>query len=294
MTPKQITILVFMGFILFIVFTAIVFAIYRYIRPPKIESILYIVQPGLNYGNQLGLAFVVICIVGFFLTFYIPVINDWNNKKCNDGMIFLAPLFDKDANQTLKECTKQSMKTPELPKLSSVIPWTVRSFVNNTIRSIQDRIKTLQTLSWKQTDFIVNKRLRGNLINVNNDRKAIQQYNELRTQISVKEQEIKKKNNTFNIMKRKREEADRKTRNQQKHINKLVGRGQTPTLEDNAKLTSLIELQTNTQINENIAKQRYNSTFNELRTMRVRFSRMNPRWMNMRLKWNIKAAEKTI
>lgn len=297
MTPKQITIFVFIGFILSILFIAIVFAIYRYIRPPDIDPthLLYIVKPGLNYGNQLGMMFVVICIVGFFLTFYIPVINNWNKEKCNDGMMFLAPLFDKDANDTLKECANQTLEQNKLPtNMSYSLPVSLSNQIQWTLNFFNSKINEIQALLSTKADTVVTQQMRDKLRNVANGHNQIRRYEDLKNLIAAKTQEI---NNLKSILDSKsllRRNADRARNRVQYRIDSKKNRGHTISPYENSILTSHITSQTNAQQTERDAQQKFDTANNQLTSLRNEFGGMNPWWMKMVLDWRITDARNTI
>lgn len=293
MTPKQTTIVVFMVFTIFVVF---IFSAYRFLFPPNIDpgDILYIVQPGLNYGNQLGLVFVVICIVGFFLTFYIPVIKNWDKDKCNDGITFLAPLFDKDANQTLKECARQTLVEPKLPTISSTIPANVSSQLQYILTFINNKINEIQALMSTKQDTLVTQQLRDKLIKVADSHRQIQKREELNNRIIEKRKEVDRLKNTLDYRSWRRREADKRRGNQQRYINIRRWWGFSISRSTHATLASYIAQQTEAQNVERLAKQDYDRGNNELNTLQTELGTMNPWWMRMLLNWHVTDARSTI
>jgi hypothetical protein len=242
MTPKQITIIVLMGFIICIVGA---FAIYRLLYPLNInpDDILYIVQPGLNYGNQLGMVFVVVCIVGFFLTFYIPVATNWNKEKCNDGMMFLAPLFDKNANKTLRDCAQRTLvqTSGKLENSDSYkVPDSVSTQIQSIVNFINEKIQAIKTSMSTADNSLLTNRLRDRLSEVQTDHKIINDINTLNGQIKERKKEIKKLKKTVDDASKAHSKADKQRVKQDNYIEK---RGNAASHSDTLKRVSLTRQQ---------------------------------------------------
>lgn len=269
----------------------IINAIFRSFRPLP-QDILYIVQPGLNYGNQLGLVFVVVCI-GFLLTFYIPVINNWDKEKCNDGMMFFAPLFGQDANKTLRKCAQQALVQTEgkLEDTSYKFPDSLSKNIQSVVHFINEKIKGVQTSISTVDNTIITNKLRDTLSEVNVDRETIRKINTLNMQIKNKTNATEKLKKSVTEMTKKQNEADKARKAQQTSIQKM----KTVSKSDNDKLTSFITRQTTAQRNKTSATNIYNDANRELGTLKKELAKLGSLKNREReLKKDIERAKKEI
>lgn len=292
MTPKQIVVLT--GFILCIVSA---FAIYRFLFPPNINpnDILYIVQPGLNYGNQLGMVFVVVCIIGFFLTFYIPVINNWNKEKCNDGMMFLAPLFDKNANKTLRECAKRTLVQTEGKLENSVsykVPNSISTQIQSIVNFINEKIQAIKTSMSTADNTIITKTLRDKLSEVHTDHKIINNINKLNRQIKDKKKEIKKLKKEVDNSRKAHSNTDKKRKTQDDYNTK---RGNAVSTSDRLKLETLIRQQMSAKTKLDNNDKLYKDAITQLSKYETELKKLGSlKTMKRELKKDIKYARKAI
>ena len=270
----------------------IINVIFRSFRPLP-QDILYIVQPGLNYGNQLGLVFVVVCIIGFFLTFYIPVVNNWDKEKCNDGMMFFAPLFGQDANKTLRECAQPALVQTEgkLEDTPYKFPDSLSKNIQSVVHFINEKIKAVQTSMSTVDNTIINKKLRDTLSDVKVDRETIRKISSLNSQIKNKTNATEKLKKSVAEMTKKQSEADKARKAQQTSIQKM----KTVSKSDNDKLTSFITRQTTAQRNKTSATNIYNDANRELGNLKKELAKLGSLKNREReLKTDIERAKKEI
>jgi len=294
MTPKQITIIVLMGFIICIVGA---FAIYRLLYPLNInpDDILYIVQPGLNYGNQLGMVFVVVCIVGFFLTFYIPVATNWNKERCNDGMMFLAPLFDKNANKTLRDCAQRIYDNPSAPTTTISFPAGIVEQTKLALQNIYNKIRSIQTLTSIKDRTLVNARLRGNLSTISDNRVKLNNIKSLKTEIKRQKQKVKSSIKQKEKTRKQLFKHDNLRKQQQSLIDNRVQKRQFISKSTHDKLKELIRKQTKSQIDNKLASQQLDSNNTRLKILSNDLAKQgNEKELKKNTKINVKNAKNQI
>jgi hypothetical protein len=209
-------------------------------------------------------------------------------------MMFLAPLFDKDANETLKECAKQTLTEPKLPTISSTIPTNVSSQIQFILNLINNKINEIQAMMSTKQDTVVTQQLRDKLIKVAHSHRQIQKREELNNRIVEKRKEVDNLKNTLDYRSWRRREADKRRGNQQRYINLRRWWGFSISRSTHATLASYIAQQTEAQTIERTAKQDYDRANNELNKLQTELGTMNPWWMRMLLNWHVTDARSTI
>ena len=63
--------------------------------------------PSLQYVFLL-LLFVILII--YFITYVVYIKSNWEDVKCREGRFWLAPLFGKDTDETIRDCTSRQIK----------------------------------------------------------------------------------------------------------------------------------------------------------------------------------------
>ncbi len=288
MTPTLIMIFIVFGCI-------ILLAIGRYLFQPKLDpgDILYIVQPGHNIWNQVGLICIVICIIGFFLLFYIPVATNWNKEKCNDGMMFLAPLFDKNANKTLKECAQRTLvqTTGNLEGTSYTVPKSVSTQIQSIVSFMNDKIKAIQTSMSTADNTIITKKLRDSLAEVYTDREKINKINRLNGLIKSKTNELKKRKPKLD----KALKTKSNTNKEREKKDKYIRQNKNVSNQDRIELEKLIQQQTTAQTNVKNISNEYENVKKELDTLKQELEKLGSlKTWKRELKNDIKDARKEI
>ncbi len=277
----------------------ILLVIGRYLFQPKLDpgDILYIVQPGRNIWNQVGLICIVICIIGFFLLFYIPVATNWNKEKCNDGMMFLAPLFDKNANKTLKECAQRTLvqTTGNLEGTSYTVPKSVSTQIQSIVSFMNDKIKAIQTSMSTADNTIITKKLRDSLAEVYTDREKINKINRLNGLIKSKTNELKKLKKRLDNAYKAQSNANKTRIKQDKYIVEQTRKKNNVSNKDRIELEKLIQQQTTAQTNVKNISNEYENVKKELDTLKQELEKLGSlKTWKRELKNDIKDARKEI
>ena len=124
-------------------------SLFNFSSSPEVPQNVFI-RPSIlsTSSNILILIFIVILFV-VLITYWAYTKSNWEQVKCKDGRFWIAPLFGKSAEDTIKECT------------SSEIELTVN-------RELSADLERLQKLEDQVDD------LSGNLANISNDATGLQ------------------------------------------------------------------------------------------------------------------------
>ena len=99
-------------------------------------------------SNILILIFIVILFV-VLITYWAYTKSNWEQVKCKDGRFWIAPLFGKSTEDTIKECTSSEIELTVNRELSADL---------DRLRKLEDQVDDLS----------------GNLANISNDATGLQ------------------------------------------------------------------------------------------------------------------------